>query len=70
MHIKPIIKPNNRNTKDTLKKRALTINEEQIYKKRIIIEHYFGIIKRAPKINCVYEKTINSYSSSENSNQI
>lgn len=41
--------------------RKLRDREEVIYKNRIKVEHYFGIIKRYPKVNCVYEKTINSY---------
>jgi|SRR5580658_9760924 hypothetical protein len=57
----PIIKPNNRNTKDPAKRRYLTEAEERIYKKRIKVEHYFAFVKRYPKINCVYEKTIASY---------
>ena len=32
-----------------------------LYKNRNKIEHHYGIIKRAPKINCVYEKTQKSY---------
>jgi len=57
----PLIKPNNRNTRDESKKRSLNVNQEKIYKKRIKVEHFFGIIKKYPKINSVYEKTIKSY---------
>lgn len=59
--IKTLIKPNNRNTKDKNKIRKFTKHQEKIYKNRIIIEHFFGIIKRYPKINNIYEKTLNSY---------
>ena len=36
---KSIIKPNNRNTKNKIKKRKLNESEEQLYKKRIKVEH-------------------------------
>lgn len=57
INIRFIIKPNNKNTKDPHKRRYLTQAQKQIYKNRIKIEHCFGIIKRYPKINCVYERT-------------
>jgi hypothetical protein len=53
------IKPNNRNTKNKLRK--LNQEEELMYKKRIKIEHYFGKIKKYPKINNIFEKTMGSY---------
>ena len=59
--IKCIISCNNRRTIDPNKKRYLTDSESLIYKKRVKVEHLFGIIKRHPKINCVYEKTLRSY---------
>ena len=49
--IKSIISPNNRNTKDQLKKRFLNENEKKIYKNRVRVEHFFGIVKRYPKVN-------------------
>ena len=61
INIRFIIKPNNKNTKDPHKRRYLTQAQKQIYKNRIKIEHCFGIIKRYPKINCVYERTLKSY---------
>lgn len=60
-NIKPIIKPNNRKTKDPKKMRYLNKNELKKYKKRIVVEHFFAIIKKHPKINCVYEKKISSF---------
>ena len=49
--------PINKNTKDPHKRRYLTQAQKQIYKNRIKIEHFFGVIKRYPEINCVYERT-------------
>lgn len=59
--IKPIISYNKRNCKNVAKIKKLTEEESKIYKSRIKVEHFFSIIKRYPKINNVYEKTINSY---------
>jgi Transposase DDE domain len=50
--IKFLIKPNNRNTKNINKIRKFSKSQEITYKNRIKIEHFFGIIKRYPKINC------------------
>ena len=44
-----------------MKIKSLTDDETKIYKKRIRVEHFYGIIKRYPKINNVYEKSIDSY---------
>ena len=60
-NIKSIIGYNKRNTKDKTKLRSLTKRQNKIYKNRIKVEHYFGIIKRYPKINNVYEKSLESY---------
>jgi hypothetical protein len=60
IHFKGIIKPNNRNTKHA-KKRKLSKSDNKKYKKRITIEGFFGIIKKYPKINCIYERKIVSY---------
>ena len=60
-NITAIIKPNNRGTKDPKKLRYLNKLENQYYKKRTIVEHFFGFIKRFPKVNCVYERTKKSY---------
>lgn len=46
-----IIKPNNKNTKYK-KKKKLKKSQLRKYKKRIKVEHLFGIIKKYPKINC------------------
>ena len=59
--MRSIIKPNNRNTKDKKKIRKLNKQEKKKYKKRINVEHFFGIIKKSAKINCIYEKLISSY---------
>lgn len=59
--MKCIIAYNKRNTKDKTKIKELNEVEKKVYKKRVKIEHYFGIIKRYPKINNVYEKTLSSY---------
>lgn len=61
LNYRSIIKPNNRNTKDRKKMRRLNKSEKKKYKKRLKVEHFFGIIKKYPKINCIYEKTISSY---------
>ena len=56
--IKSIIprrKYKNRRTKSLKKKHV------QIYKKRIIVENFFAWIKAYPKINCIYEKTSESF---------
>ena len=54
--IKSIISPNNRNTKDQLKKRFLNEKEKKIYKNRVRVEHFFGIVKRYPKVNSNVEQ--------------
>ena len=54
MNIKHVIKPNNRRRKKKIKK--IPKRHRKKYRKRIKIEHLFGIIKRHPKINCIYEK--------------
>ena len=59
--MKCIISCNNRNCKTKSKMRSLTNKEKHIYKNRIKVEHYFGIIKKYPKINHLYEKTLISY---------
>ena len=48
-----------RKTKNT--KTSLTKNEIKIYKKRIIVENFFSWLKKYPKIDKIYEKTIASY---------
>lgn len=59
--INSIIKPNNRNTKALHKIRSLNSDQERLYKKRIKVEHLFSWIKKYPKINCIYEKSFESY---------
>jgi len=61
LRMKCIISYNKRNTKDPAKINKLTIHQQKKYKKRVRVEHYFGRIKRYPKVNCVYEKTLSSY---------
>lgn len=56
-----IVQPNNRGTKNPKKIRKLNKRQKNIYKKRIKVEHFFGIIKKYPKINCVYEKKLSSF---------
>ena len=56
---KYVIKPNSKNTK--YKRKRKLKRDLKKYKKCIIIEHFFGIIKKYPKMNCIYEKKINSY---------
>jgi hypothetical protein len=58
--MKHIISPNNRNTKDPNKK-YLTEHETEKIKKRMKVENFFAIIKRTAKINCIYEKKLESY---------
>lgn len=43
------------------KRRRLTRRDKKKLRKRIKVEHFFGIIKRTAKINCIYEKKIASY---------
>ena len=57
----PIIAVNNRNTKDMNKIKCMSVEHKKIYKKRIIVENFFMKIKKYPKINIIYEKTIKSY---------
>ena len=59
--IHPIIDYNNRNTKDELKKRYLTKEENKLYTKRIYIEHIFGNYKFFPKLGQRYEQYIHNY---------
>lgn len=59
-NFKYIIGPNNRNNKYK-KKKKIKKRDRKKYKKRIKVEHFFAIIKRYPKINCVYEKKIASF---------
>lgn len=58
----PIIPPVNRYVKNKKKKRKLNKRDKKKLKRRIKCEHFFGIIKRVAKINCIYEKKIKSYS--------
>lgn len=55
LKMRPII-PSRKNSK-----KQLSDKQNKILKKRIKVEHLFGIIKNYPKINCVYEKKIKSY---------
>lgn len=57
----PIIGYNKRNTKDVNKIKSLTDSEKELYKRRIKVEHFFGSMKKYPKINMIYEKTLESY---------
>lgn len=59
--MKHIIPYNKRNTKDPSKIKLLTEEQKKIYKKRVKVENLFGNIKRYPKINIVYDKTLHSY---------
>jgi len=61
MNIRCIIMPNNRGTKDPAKLRSLTKTEEEKYENRLKSEHNFAIMKKFPKINCIYERTQQSY---------
>jgi hypothetical protein len=61
MNMKCIIAPINRHVKNRKKIRRLSRKQKKIYKKRIKIEHFFGIIKRTAKINSIYERKIRSY---------
>jgi len=60
MIIKHIIKPNNKNNKYKRKKKIPKRFRKQ-YSRRIKVEHFFGIIKKHPKINCIYERKIVSF---------
>ena len=41
--------------------RSLKTKEIKIYRKRIIVENLFAWLKAYPKINCIYEKTLESF---------
>jgi hypothetical protein len=58
---KSIIKPNNINTKNEMKKRKLNESKEQLYKKRIKVEHTNQKIKAYRRLNYIYEKEIKNY---------
>jgi len=60
-HYISIIAHNKRNTKNTNKIYKLTQIEKIKYKKRIIVENYFGWLKIYPKMSYFYEKTIYSF---------
>jgi hypothetical protein len=60
-NIHPIIPFNKRNTKDPSKIKILTDNEKEKYNKRIKIENVFSHIKKSKRLDCLYEKTIESY---------
>lgn len=60
MNFKYIIKPNNKNNKYKKTKKIPKRYRKQ-YLKRISVEHFFAIIKRHPKINCIYERKIISF---------
>ena len=62
-NLKHTIKSNNRNTKNKkkLRKKKLTKADKRRYLKRQKVEHLFGIIKRYAKINCVYERKMDSF---------
>ena len=59
----PLIWYNKRNTKNAkiLNKKKFNKTEQEIYKKRRIVESTFSWIKKFPKINCLYEKTSSSF---------
>lgn len=60
MRFKYIIKPNNKNTKYKRKKKIPKRYHKQ-YLRRIKVEHFFAIIKKHPKVNCIYERKIISF---------
>jgi len=57
-HYIPIIAYNKRNTNNPNKINKLTKFEKNKYKKRIIVENYFGWLKIYPKMSYFCEKTI------------
>jgi len=58
---KPIIPQNLRNIKNPKLIRKMYSKDKKVYKKRIIVENFFAWIKKNPKIDNLYEKTIASY---------
>jgi len=58
---KPIIKSNPRGTKKKHLIRRFNKQENEIYKKRIIIENYHSWIKKFPKIKSIHEKLLHNY---------
>ena len=60
----PIIPVNKRNTKDINKLKVMNKEHKKIFKKRIIIENTFGILKGAYKrLDSRYDKYVTNYES-------
>jgi hypothetical protein len=58
----PLIAFNKRNTKDKNKLKIMTDTDKMIFKKRVKIEYFFGLIKRCYKrIDSRYDKSSSSY---------
>lgn len=58
---RPIIDYNKRNTKDKSKIKRLTKDEKKIYKKRIIVENSFCLIKKFRKIQLIYDSYMSTF---------
>jgi hypothetical protein len=56
LNFTPLIPFNKRNTKDTQKINTLLKKDRNLYKKRIKIEHAFGILKNNKRLLTRYEK--------------
>jgi len=61
----PIIPVNKRNTKDKKKLEAQELKspQKEIFKRRIRIENFFGILKQYKRIDKINEKYIETYKS-------
>ena len=57
----PIIIQNKRNIKNMKLLRKRNKRQNEIYKKRSIIENYHSWLKKFPKIKLLYERNIYSY---------
>jgi hypothetical protein len=56
-----IIDYNKRKTKDNTKIKKLNSLEKKIYKKRIVVEHFFAWLTIFPKMNMIVEHTLESF---------
>ena len=57
----PLIHQNKRNIKDPLKIRKLNEYEKKIYKKRLIVENRFSMLKNNRRIAVRYDSKIESF---------
>lgn len=61
MNCTPIIDYNRRNTVNKKKLKMLTTKEKVIYKKRIIVENSFSLLKKFRRVQLVYDSKISTF---------